>query len=457
MCEEVNMAGNSHLSSEAEQRPPTQARPLFAPVSPTERVSSVDVIRGVALLGILGMNIYAFALPWVAYNNPLAYGATSGIHFGTWVFTHLFFDLKFMAIFSMLFGAGLVLMHQRAEALGRPFAGVYYRRMLWLLIIGAVHAYLLWFGDILFPYAVCGLVLYPFRRRSARFLIILGMILLLIGLGLQLSGGYFFSFARQQAAEAKAALAAGETPTELQSQMKESWDQLSVAFKPSEENIAEQIEAYRGGYGQNLSRRVPMVIMMHMQALPFMLFWRIAGMMLLGMGLMKLGVFAATRSTRFYSGWLVAGYVIGLVLVYSGMQQNLAHDFDFVFTWKTGNTFNYVGSLFVALGHISVVMLICRTGVLAGLRRRLGAVGQMALSNYLLHTILLTPIFYGFGLGLFGRIDRFWLMFFVVGVWIIQLLISPAWLKHFRFGPAEWIWRSLTYWRRQPMRIRTEA
>lgn len=428
-------------------------QPHLVPVAATERIASVDVIRGLALLGILGMNIYAFALPFVAYNNPISYGATTGIHFGTWAFTHLFFDLKFMAIFSMLFGAGLILMNQRAEAVGRKFAGIYYRRMVWLLLIGLFHAYFLWWGDILFSYAVCGLILYPLRRRSSGLLIALGVIVLLIGMGMRFAGGNFFSFAREQAAEAEAAIAAGETPTGLQTQMKRNWDAMNEAFNPPPEKLAEEIDAYRGSYGENLRYRTPVVMMMHTQALFFMVFWRAAGMMLLGMGLMKLGVFSAQRSARFYIFWVVLGYALGLFLIYAGIKQNIAHDFDFVFGWKLGDHFNYIGSVFVAMGHISVVLLICKTGILAGLRRRLGAVGQMALTNYLMHTILLTPIFYGFGLGLFGSIDRFWLMGFVLAVWILQLLISSLWLKHYRFGPTEWLWRSLTYWRRQPMRV----
>ncbi|MFC1475594.1 DUF418 domain-containing protein [Candidatus Zixiibacteriota bacterium] len=451
------MPENLSSSADAESETVDKTRPRFAPVAALERVTSVDVIRGVALLGILGMNIYAFALPWVAYNNPLSYGAATGIHFGTWVFTHLFFDLKFMAIFSMLFGAGLVLMNQRAEAVGRKFGGIYYRRMLWLLLIGAAHAYLLWFGDILFFYAVCGLVLYPLRRRSPRLLIILGIVLLIIGMSIQIGGGMFFGFAREQAAGAEAAIAAGETPDELQSQMKKTWDEINNQWDPPPEKLAEDLAAHRGSYGETLANRVPMVVMMQLQALPFMFFWRIAGMMLLGMGLMKLGVFAAQRSRRFYLSWAIIGYALGLALVYVGIKQNMAHEFDFVFAWQSGNNFNYIGSLLVAMGHISTVMLICRSGIFAGLLRRLGAVGQMALTNYLLHTILLTPVFYGFGLGLYGSIDRFWLMGFVLGMWILQLIVSPIWLKHFRFGPAEWLWRTLTYGRRQPMRAGAES
>jgi len=426
--------------------------PPFAPVSAAERVNSVDVLRGFALLGILGMNIYAFALPWVAYNNPLSYGATTGVHFGTWVFTHLFFDLKFMTIFSMLFGAGLVLMSRRAESVGRKFGGIYYRRMLWLLVFGAIHGYLLWFGDILFSYAVCGLLLYPLRRRSPRLLIALGAISLLLGMGISAGGGFFFDQARRQAIEADSTIAAGGTPTELQMDMKKTWEGVRDAFAPNPEKIAEEVDAFRGGYADNVRYRAPIVAMMQTQAMIFMMFWRIAGAMLLGMGLMKLGVFSAQRTRKFYLLSMLFGYGLGLPLIVVGLKLNLAHDFDFVYGMKLNTHFNYVGSILVALGHAGAVMLACKSGLFAGLRRRLAAVGQTALTNYLGHTLLMTPIFYGFGLGLFGRLDRFWLMFFVLGVWILQLIISPIWLKYFRFGPFEWVWRTLTYWKRQPMR-----
>src|SRR5262245_28441400 len=135
------------------------------PVAPAERVTAVDVLRGVALLGILPMNIVAFAWPFSAYFDPTAGGGFEGLDRVIWIVCHIVFDQKMLTIFSMLFGAGLVLMGERAEARGRSITGIYYRRVLWLLAIGMVHAYLLWDGDILVAYAQCGLFLYLFRRN----------------------------------------------------------------------------------------------------------------------------------------------------------------------------------------------------------------------------------------------------------------------------------------------------
>ena len=148
------------------------------PVTATERWASVDVLRGLALLGILAMNIVGFSWPGPAYGNPLRGAGFEGTDRAIWIFNHLVFEAKMMTIFSMLFGAGLVLMGERAAARGASFRGIYYRRVLWLLVIGAIHAYLIWDGDILFLYAECGLVLYLFRNKTPRTLIILGVVLL---------------------------------------------------------------------------------------------------------------------------------------------------------------------------------------------------------------------------------------------------------------------------------------
>jgi len=134
------------------------------PVLGNERIVSLDALRGVAILGILVMNIYAFAMPFIAYSNPLAMGGVEAHNIGTWFFTHIFFDQKFLSIFAMLFGAGMILMTGRAEARGARYGRIFYRRQFWLLVIGALHGYLIWVGDILFNYAAMGMLVYLFRK-----------------------------------------------------------------------------------------------------------------------------------------------------------------------------------------------------------------------------------------------------------------------------------------------------
>jgi uncharacterized protein len=145
-------------------------------VTRKERIVSIDVLRGFAVLGILIMNIQSYSMIGAAYMNPWAYGDLTGANYGVWFLSHLLADSKFMTIFSLLFGAGVVLMASRSEAKGRPAAGVHYRRMIWLIIFGLLHGLVLWYGDILYVYGMCGLGIFLFRRRSPKFLLIFGLL-----------------------------------------------------------------------------------------------------------------------------------------------------------------------------------------------------------------------------------------------------------------------------------------
>jgi uncharacterized protein len=422
--------------------------PRLAPVAEAERITSVDTLRGFALLGILAMNIYAFSMPFQAYANPLLYGGTGPLDLGTWFFTHVVFDLKFMAIFSMLFGAGLILMSERATAGGARFAATYYKRLFWLIVFGLVHAYLIWFGDILFSYGVCGLVLYPLRKLRPRTLLVLGGVLLLIGVIAAVVLGQVVGLVKEGGEAAEQALAAGETLTETEEGLRAAWEDMRGDFAPTAEQLAEDVEVHRGGWSGIAVFRAPTVLTFQTVMFLFFTFWRAAGLMLLGMGLMKLGVFSATRSPAFYRGLAASGYGVGLPMV--AFSAFILHDraWDPMFVMQGGSLVNYVGSIAVALGHVGLVMLVCRSGALGALRSRLAAVGRMAFSNYLLHSVLLTTVFYGYGFGLYGTLGRFGQMGVVAAVWVLQLAISPWWLGRFRYGPAEWLWRSLTYGRR---------
>ena len=432
-----------------------QDQVLVRPVEASERIGSIDVMRGVAVLGILVINIYAFALPVVVLKNPPVAGGFTGADLATWMAAHMLFYHKVMPIFSMLFGGGLILLASRLESKGLPVRRIYYRRILWLLLFGLCHAYLLWIGDILYFYAACGLLIYLFRRKSSRTLIILGVIFYLIVLPLQHGLGRMFEFMRDTAERAELTLAAGETLDEAEVGLLEGWRSVRQNLDPTDEQIAEEVEIHKDGYVGIMKHRAQGLIWMHTVATLFYFLWRIGGLMLIGMGLMKAGFFSAARSRRFYASMLVACYCAGFWLVYTGMRGLMANDFDVVYVYKTGAAFNLVGGPLVALGHVCLVMLICKACSLSWLTYRLAAVGRMAFSNYISQTIICTTIFYGYGLGLFARYDRLQLMGFVLAVWIVQLVVSPIWLKRFRFGPLEWLWRTLTYGRAQPFRIRT--
>jgi uncharacterized protein len=369
------------------------------------------------------------------------------------------FEGKMMTIFSMLFGAGLVLMDHRAAARGARIGWVYYRRVLWLLLIGLVHAYLIWGGDILVLYAECGLFLYLFRNKTPRTLILLGIAAMLILVPILLGIAVGIDSMKATTARFEAQSKAGQTPTSFDKWVHDLWkNDLQKEFAPTPEQEAKEwakeLTVHRGGYLGIVKDRAFDQLME--QTIGFLLGGGLfaASRMLLGMGLMKLGVFSASRSRRSYRWMAGLGYGIGLPLIVCDAVALIDHRFSLEYELHGGIFYNAFGSLIVAMGHVGLLMLIVQSGALDWLTRRLAAVGRMALSNYLTHSIVCTTLFYGYGFGLFGTINRTGLAAIVLSIWIVQFVVSPIWLKSFRFGPAEWLWRSLTYWRLQPMRVR---
>ncbi|MDB5348806.1 MAG: hypothetical protein JWN86_53 [Planctomycetota bacterium] len=434
----------------------TAALPKAAPVEATERVASVDVIRGVALLGILAMNIVDFAWPGQVYSIPIMDPEAGPVDTTIWAFNHLVFDTKMMTLFSMLFGAGLVLMSDRSERRGARMRGVYYRRVAWLLVIGLIHAYLIWDGDILVMYALCGFLLYPFRKLRPRTLIITGTLFSLIFVPLLL--GFRFGgvpYMRETAGRVEAEIKQGKRPHWWDEKVRDGWKAMSKSEMPKREDFLKAIALHRGPYPELVKHRAGQLIFA--QTLGFVLggWWLAGGRMLIGMGLMKLGVFSAERSRRFYLLMMVLGYGLGLPLMVFDSAHQITHGFFLghqIWYLLDGWPFlTLYGSIPVVFGHIGAVMLICKSGALTWLTRRLAAAGRMALSNYLLDSVVCTTLFYGYGFDLFGAIHRPMLYAIVISLWVVQLLVSTMWLDVFRFGPAEWVWRSLTYWKPQPI------
>jgi uncharacterized protein len=427
------------------------------PVSAPERFASVDMLRGFALLGILAMNIVHFGWPNQVAGNPTRGGGFHGLDRMLWVVNHLVFEMKMMTLFSMLFGAGLVLMGERAEARGASLRGVYYRRVFWLIVIGLVHSYLIWDGDILVLYGECGLIIYLFRRWRPRTLIPLGLVFLLVPVPLITGAAVGLDLLKETAARAESKRAAHKTPTKFEAWIHEVWTEsvrpeIEPSPKKRAEELSKEIAAHRAGYGQILAARAKDVWKIQTFGFVLFLFWLAGGRMLVGMGLMKLGIFSGLRSTGTYATLCLLGYGLGLPLVGYDAYAMVRHKFSFDYLIHGGVYYNLYGSLLVALGHVGALVLIFRSGALNGLLRRLAAAGRMALSNYLMQSLICTTLFYGYGLGLYGKVPRTGLFVIVVAIWVLQLAVSPWWLERFRFGPAEWLWRSLTYWRLQPMR-----
>ena len=397
------------------------------PIAETTRIDAIDIVRGVALLGILLMNIQSFAMPRAAYSNPVAYGDLEGANLYVWVASRMLAEQKFMAIFSMLFGAGIVLMAERADARGNA-RRAHYRRMGWLLVIGLLHAHLLWHGDILFLYAVCGMLLYPLRRQPPGRLLALGALLLAVCSVLFVALGMSFPHWPENERAA-----------------------FTAEWLPSAAAIEAELAVWRGSWLDQQPVRSAWAFEFETSTLIAFGVWRAGGLMLIGMALFKQGVFSARLPSRFYAVLVAAAVAVGLPLQAYGVALDFAREWQ-AWSFFFGTQFIYWPSIAVSLGYVGLVMLVCRAAALRPLTRSIAAVGRTALTNYLLQTIICTTIFYGHGLGWFGAVDRVGQVGVVAAVWAVQLVASSLWLRRFRFGPAEWVWRWLTYGVRPPLR-----
>lgn len=425
-----------------------------------QRIQSVDIIRGVALLGILMMNIPGFALPQgMDYYQAFAHPGDTNYTTNYWV--HVLFAGKMRALFSMLFGAGVILFTARKEASsGLSVADLYYRRMLWLVVFGIVDAFLLlWRGDILYAYGLCGLLLFPLRNVSARRLA-LGAFLCFGFLAFKFHWRFIETKHTREAYLNTVTLEKQQKKlTEAQEADKKAWLGIEKKRKPDFEEMAKETKTMQGDYGAIwlylLSKNVEA-----QSTFFYMDFWDLLGMMLLGMALLKWGVFGGRLRRRTYLALLLVGYGIGIPLgIYA--EQTALTAFQNFAAYIDASEFGFYRTTYdlrrvlMALGHIGLIMLVFRSGLVPWLMQSLSAVGQMAFSNYVMHTLICTGIFFGYGLGYFGELQYYQLFYVVGSIWLVQLIVSPIWLRYFRFGPLEWLWRSLTYWQRQPMRLTT--
>ena len=397
------------------------------PVEKTNRIQSIDLLRGIAILGILIMNIQSFAMPSAAYNNPLAFGDLTGLNKMTWILSHLFADQKFMSIFSILFGAGIILITEKKELFTGSSLKLHYTRNLILLLIGLLHAHLIWYGDILVAYALCSFIVYPLRKLSPRKLLISG--LLIVSVPSFLNGFFQFSLPFMPASELQ---------------------DLRLDWAPTNELIEQEITAFTGSISSQIKINSQQALFLETFVFLIQFLWRAGGLMLVGMALFRWGVLSAVRSRSFYLKSAFYSLIVGFPIVIYGIYMNFTMNWDFQYSMFTGSQFNYWGSLFIAYGYISLIMVFAQSDNYNTIKKRFASIGQMALTNYILHSFIGMLIFFGIGFGLFGKIDRS-LQILIVGIiWIFQYLASEKWLNSYKFGPLEWVWRSLTYGKKQP-------
>ena len=406
------------------------------------RLVTLDIVRGVAVMGILAMNIVAFAMIPAAYINPLAYGMEGAADLAAWAFNFVFIDGKMRGLFSFLFGASMLLVIQLAEKSGDSPRRITFRRQWWLLAFGMIHYYLIWYGDILMGYAIVGMAAWLFRDKAPRILIRWGIGLVVVQLLIMIAlAGFMHVLA--------AAVVSGD-PDAV-----EQWAEMSREIAvPSAAVLREQMALYLGPWTGIVEHQV---IDKGVQPLAFVFIFgaETLAYMLFGMAALKTGFLTGGWDNARYRRTVALCFAIAVPAYLLLAALTYGDDFSVPGLF----TFAFAGSVpfrpVMVVGYAALIILATRRG--GWLVDRIAAAGRAALTNYLGASILMTGLFYGWGLGWFGNLSRAELWLVVIAMWAVMLAWSKPWLDRFAYGPLEWLWRSLARWEWQPMRKRIPA
>ena len=401
-----------------------------------QRHISLDAMRGFAVMGILAMNIIGFAMPEWAYVTPAAYGTDTLADQIAWAFSFIFIDSKMRGLFSLLFGASMMLIIDRATANGESAAQVHYRRMAWLALFGLAHYFFIWFGDILFLYAIIGMIAFRFRNWPPARLIKVAIIIFAVGLaiwGVQFGGLQAFQyFATQPDASAGTARQFRELMA------------TDLAF-----NIAPDLALHRGSYAA--------IVMDKIDAWRTPLIWVVEAsgetlpLMMVGMAMQKSGFLTGAWGAADYRRWVKRMVPAGLLLTLALAVWIVAVDFDRITALAVLYFWGGIPRMMLTIGYAALLIMLIDRYRHHSMLTRVAAAGRAAFSNYLGTSIVMTTIFYGYGFGLFGHVGRAGLWLFVLGAWAAMLLWSKPWLMKFHYGPLEWLWRSLARGKMQAM------
>lgn len=398
-----------------------------------ERIATLDILRGVAVMGILAMNIVSFADVPAAYTNPLA--QTVAVRMGdllVYAANFLAVDGKMRGLFSFLFGASVLLIAERMRA------GLVVRRLFWLLIFGALHFYFLWWSDVLLPYAVLGFVALAFRHAAPSRLVAAAVLMI----GVQLS---IFMALTSWSLTLQDAVASNPTPEAIR-----AWTSMTRDLAvPTEEHRARVLSLYLGPWTGVVEHQLTDKLWFPLVGV-LVFGWETLAYMLLGMAALKTGLLSGAWEDRRYRKWALVCLAIALPVYLIALRFLFRSEWAVpaIFMWSFAATVPVRPLMVVA--YACLIILLTRRG--GWLVERIGAAGRAAFSNYLGTSIVMTGLFYGWGFGLFGTLGRMELTLVVLAGWVVMLAWSWPWLERYRYGPLEWLWRSLTNWRVEPMR-----
>lgn len=415
----------------------------------TTRRIELDVLRGFAVLGIYWVNIIYFGWPYEANLYPTLFGGSQQLNIVSWGFIHLAVEGAMFALFSMLFGASAMMLLD-ARRLSAPdglqAVEYYYRRNLWLIAFGLLHAFLLlWPFEILFSYGVLGLFLFPLRTLRPVTLLLIGMLLVSWGTNpLRLLAP---SPQSEQAEEHH-----GYTATAPLGQ-----DELVNALQEQLDDMAAESVLYHSGYLDIFLVNVGIAAGQQSTNLYEDNLWDAGGMMLIGMALFKWGVLSGQRSLLFYLVMTVLGFGSAILLRLPMVSTVIASGFDPEQMPLLASTPHLIARLPLALGYVGLILLLCRWHALHPLHKALAATGRLAFTHYVAQTLFSIFLFYGFGLNLFGELPYYQLILIAALFGAGQLLLSIAWLSYFQQGPLEWLWRALVHRKLPPFRRSSQS
>lgn len=412
-------------------------REALKPVATHERIATLDVLRGVALLGILTVNLAYFSWPYEYQHWQHEYWYAKADSVLYWLITFLA-EGKFYPMFSFLFGLGAAIQMERADSQAMPFAGRYCRRLFVLLAIGITHALLIWDGDILVLYALCGFLLLPFRKRQPKTILTWATVCLLIPAILVI---LFWAL-----------LAGLALIPEAAAVIQQEFDEYYGTYDEQRAAFTDIIRVFSSGsYGEIFRQRLENVIYMWLAAL--FLAPGFLGIFLLGLYAGKRRLFQhVAENTKLFRGVVIGGLVIGLPLnFFYAVCLNASEWSERHFLWLLGYGLMCIGGPAQSLACVAGLTLLLQRERWKRWLRFFGVAGKMALSNYLIQSLVCTTIFYSYGFGLFGAVGPWARLGLTLLIFVAQLLFSAWWLSRFQFGPMEWFWRSLTYGQRQAM------
>lgn len=435
---------------------------VVAPVSQAERINALDVLRGFSLMGILIMNITEFAFGGVNYMVPLStikpvfdgphWKANTILWFARWIFA----EGKMRGLFSLLFGAGVVLLTERAERRGAgvKVADVFTRRNMWLVLFGMLHGFLIWEGDILFYYGLAALLfLFPFRNVRPKRLMWVAGILLAVNSLIMVGAMYMRPLEMKKSADkANAKLAQHKALDEKEVGALKEWSSQQEQWRQSEKKKQEATHANQHGWAGAQGHAAGNTLQNEIMGAYFG-FGDWVGMMLLGMALYKNGFLPGRQSLKTYAVVAAICLPIAWGVTFLGAFKAWHGHFDMFQSYRWLNFPYDVTRLAGALGNAAMILLVLKSGALKWLTKAVGNVGQMALSNYLLTSLTMQTIYKWGPWHWFNAVDYYKVYIAVACMWTFNMVFSSIWLRIFRFGPMEWVWRSLTYWKKQPMKL----